>query len=78
MPGRKKTEPQSDPVWKKRSRGLLQFLQKARTWDEMEVWAAEHGLTQSVLRNTIAYCHRLISHSDGKWEALVDVPRSEE
>lgn len=69
--------PSSDPVWNERARSLLTFLQKHRNWEELAGWARRMRISQAELRNTIAHANRLIRHEDGKWWAVLPVPRDE-
>lgn len=63
-----RVEPESDPVWKERSKRFLKFIAVPRTWNELTAWTRRNKLLQGHIRNLIAYSDPLIRVTtvDGK------------
>lgn len=63
-------EAAGDPIWNERARGLLRFLEKPRTWAELEAWARKALRGEDLLRHTIAHADELIVREGDRWRSI--------
>jgi len=47
--------PSNDPAWEYETLTLLEYLSEPRSWDDLDQWSRENGLSDSGIRQALAW-----------------------